>query len=555
MRQVQFTKAYDLNLKDFMKKIYLSLVAGAGLLFSLTSTTLAQGDYPTLSQVNQRLQAISGSGSPAKLTSLTKTEGGKDIWVLKVGTGDLDNKPAIAVVGGIEGFHVLSVELALQFAEKLVKEHAAKLEKTTFYIFPNMSPDAYEQYHASLKYERRGNAAKIDHDRDGMVSEDGYEDLNKDGMITMMRVESPLGDYIPHEKDSRVLVKVDRSKGQKGSYMLFPESRDKDKDGSFGEDLTEGVAFNKSLTYKFPIFKPLAGDFAASQVETRVLLDYLFEQWNIFAFVSFSPSNNLSAPLKYNAADARKRILTSMLDKDVALNSMVSGIYNQTVTQKAYNQTNQGTDGDFFQWAYFHFARMSFSTPGWWAPEVKDADGKSIGNAEANFLAWAEQGGMNDVFVPWTSIDHPDFPGQKVEVGGIKPFAMYNPPFSEVSEIADEHTAFILKLADMQPKLEFLNVKTEKLGNGLTRITADLFNNSPLPTHSQLGERSRWLRKVRVDISKDAKDLVAGDKKQLIRSIGAFDKASVSWIVKGGGNVDIKAGAAHTGFATLNVKL
>lgn len=538
-----------------MKKIYLSLVVGVGLLFSLTSTTLAQGDYPTLSQVNQRLQAISGSGSPAKLTSLTKTEGGKDIWVLKVGTGDLDNKPAIAVVGGIEGFHVLSVELALQFAEKLVKEHAAKLENTTFYIFPNMSPDAYEQYHASLKYERRGNAAKIDHDRDGMVSEDGYEDLNKDGMITMMRVESPLGDYIPYEKDSRVLVKADRSKGQKGSYMLFPESRDKDKDGSFGEDLSEGVAFNKSLTYKFPIFKPLAGDFAASQVETRVLLDYLFEQWNIFAFVSFSPSNNLSAPLKYNPADARKRILTSMLDKDVALNSMVSGIYNQTVTQKAYNQTNQGTDGDFFQWAYFHFARMSFSTPGWWIPEVKDADGKSIGNAEANFLAWAAQEGRNDVFVPWTSIDHPDFPGQKVEVGGIKPFAMYNPPFSKVGEIANEHTAFILKLAEMQPKLEFLNVKTEKLGNGLTRITADLFNNSPLPTHSQLGERSRWLRKVRVDISKDAKDLVAGDKKQLIRSIGAFGKTSVSWIVKGGGNVDIKAGAAHTGFATLNVKL
>ena len=538
-----------------MKNIYLSLVAGAGMLFSLTSTTLAQGDYPTLSQVNQRLQAISGSGSPAKLTSLTKTEGGKDIWVLKVGTDDLDNKPGIAVVGGIEGFHVLSVELALQFAERLVKEHAEKLETTTFYIFPNMSPDAYEQYHSSLKYERRGNAAKIDHDRDGQVSEDGYEDLNKDGFITMMRVESPMGEYTSHEKDERILVKAERAKGKNGSYMLFPESRDKDKDGNFGEDLLEGIAFNKNLTYKFPIFEPLAGDFAASQVETRALLDYLFDQWNIFAFVSFSPSNNLSNPLKYNAGDAKKRILTSMLEKDVAINSMVSGIYNETVSQKAFNQTNQGTDGDFFQWAYFHFARLSFSTPGWWAPEVKDEDGKSNSNAEANFLAWAEQEGINDVFVPWTSVDHPDFPGQKVEVGGIKPFVMHNPPFNKVNEIAEEHTSFILKLADMQPKLEFLNVKTEKLGNGLTRITADVFNNSPLPTHSELGERSRWLRKVRVDISKDAKDLVAGDKKQLIRSIGAFEKASVSWIVKGSGNVDIKAGAAHTGFATLNVKL
>ncbi|MDX5477563.1 MAG: peptidase, partial [Cyclobacteriaceae bacterium] len=104
--------------------MYLSLVAGAGMLFSVHSTTLAQGDYPTLSQVTQRLQAISGSGSSAKLISLTKTEGGKDIWVLKVGKGDMDNKPAVAVVGGAEGFHVLSVELAVQFAERLIKEHS-----------------------------------------------------------------------------------------------------------------------------------------------------------------------------------------------------------------------------------------------------------------------------------------------------------------------------------------------------------------------------------------------------------------------------------------------
>jgi hypothetical protein len=538
-----------------MKKMYLSLVAGAGMLFAVQSATLAQGDYPTLGQVTQRLQAISGSGSAAKLNSLTKTEGGKDIWVLKIGKGDMDNKPAIAVVGGAEGFHVLSVELALQFAERLVKEHSQILDKTTFYVFPNMSPDAYEQYHASLKYERRGNASNVDHDRDGRVSEDGYEDLNKDGLITLMRVESPMGDYITLSSDERVMVKADRSKGEKGTYMVFPESRDNDKDGKFGEDLREGIAFNRNMTYKFPIFTPLAGDYAVSEKESRALLDYLFDQWNIYAFVTFSPANNLSAPLKYNAADARKRIITSMLEKDVAINSMVSGIYNKTVSQKAFNQTNQGTDGDFFQWAYFHFGRLSFSTPGWWVPEVKGEDGKSNSNAEANFLAWAAEQGLNNVFVPWTSVNHPDFPGQKVEVGGIKPFVMHNPPYAMVNDIAKEHTDFIIQLAEMSPKMEFHNLKTEKLGNGLTRITVDLFNNSPLPTHSEMGEKSRWLRKVRVDINRDVKDIVSGDKIKLINKLGAYENVTLSWIVKGSGSVDIKAGAAHTGFATLNVRL
>ncbi len=538
-----------------MKKMYQTLVVGAGIFMSAVTAIQAQGDYPTLSQITQRVQAISGSGSTAKLSSLTKTDGGKDIWVLKVGTGEMDNKPAVAVMGGVEGFHVLSVELALQFAERLVRENSQALDRTTYYIFPNLSPDAYEQYHAALKYERRGNSAQIDQDRDGKVSEDGYEDLNKDGLITMMRVESPIGDYMPHESNGQVMVKADRSKGQKGTHLLYSESLDKDKDGQFGEDLAEGIAFNKSLTYKFPIFEPLAGDYSVSQKESRALLDYLFDQWNIFAFITFGPANNLSEPLKFNAADAKKRVITSMLEKDVAINQMVSGIYNKTISQKAFNQTNQGTGGDFFQWAYFHFGRLSFSTPGWWVPGVKDEDDKSISNPEANFLAWADSSGLTDVFVPWTAINHPDFPDQKVEVGGIKPFIMANPPFDQVNDIAEEHTEFVLAVGGMAPKLEFHNVKTEKLGNGLTRVTADLFNNAALPTHSEMGEKSRWLRKIRVDINKDAKDLMAGDKIKLVDSLGAYEKTTLTWIIRGTGNLEIKAGAAHTGFATLNVKL
>ena len=536
-----------------MKKSIFSWLLISSLGFF--GTAFAQSDdYPSLSQVNQRMQQVA-KNSNATLTSLVKTAGGKDIWVLKVGTGDLDQKPAIAVVGGLEGFHVLSTELAVQFAEKLVAEHADVLETSTFYIFPNMSPDAYEQYHADLKYERRGNATSVDHDRDGKAGENGYSDLNGDGYITWMRVEDPMGDYVVSKQDGRVLEKADRTKGEAGKYLVYKESRDNDKDGNFAEDLEEGIAFNKSMTYKFPVFQPLAGDIPVSQLESRAMLDYLFEQWNIFAFVTFSPANNLTTPLKYNAGDARKRVVTSILEKDQTLNAMISGIYNETVSQKAFQQNNQGTDGDFFQWAYFHFGRLSFGTPGYWVPEYKGADGKGKSNAEANYLAWADSLGWNDVFVPWTEIQHPDFPGKKVEVGGIKPFLMVNPPYEQVGEIADEHTDFILKLAAMQPKLEMLNIKIESLGNGLTRISADLFNNSPLPTHSDMGERSRWLRKVRVDLDVPQDRIISGDKIELIDSLGAFEKVSLSWIVKGSGAVPVKAGAPHVGFINANFKL
>src|SRR5690606_34326885 len=127
--------------------------------------------------------------------------------------------------------------------------------------------------------------------------------------------------------------------------------------------------------------------------------------------------------------------------------------------------------------------------------------------------------------------------------------------FEKVGSIASEHTAFILKLADIQPKLEFHNLKTESLGNGLTRVTVDLYNNSPLPTHSEMGTRSRWLRKIRIDLDASADKIVSGDKIKLLDSLDAFGKETLSWIVRGTGSVTIKAGAAHAGFATQTVKL
>ena len=92
-------------------------------------------DYPTLQQQTQRLQSLASGNSSVTLESLTKTEGGKDIWMLSIGTGDLDDKPAMAIVGGVEGSHLLGVEMTIRFAESLVADNADALENTTFYIY------------------------------------------------------------------------------------------------------------------------------------------------------------------------------------------------------------------------------------------------------------------------------------------------------------------------------------------------------------------------------------------------------------------------------------
>jgi hypothetical protein len=523
----------------------------------LATHTMAQ-DYNNANQLAQRLRALASSSGSVSLQSITKTAGGKDIWMLTIGTGDVDNKPAMAVVGGVEGQHLLGVEMATRFAEGLVANHADVLETTTFYVFPNMSPDATEQYFASLKYARSGNAKPTDDDRDGRLNEDPFEDLDGNGMITMMRVKDPTGDWIMHPADDRVMIKANRSKGEKGAYKLYTEGRDNDLDGAFNEDGEGGVHFNKNLTFEFPYFTPGSGEHPVSELEHRALLDLLYTKWNIYGVFTFGPGNNLSSPWKYNRQGASKRVVTSILSGDAKVNQLASDAYNKAIGLKDAPQSGE-QGGDFFQWAYFHFGKLSFGTPGWWVPPVKgDSTMKpnKDKNADVNFLRWAAQENLSDYFVDWKAMNHPDFPGQEVEVGGIAPFRMLNPPLSMLGDLADKHTDFIVDLAGMQASLELINLKVEEAGKGLTRITVDLYNGGTLPTHSQMGERSRWLRRIKVSLKLGSgQEVVSGRPIQLIPSIGGDSAETLTWLIKGKGSVEIEAGAAHAGMDKISVNL
>ena len=482
-----------------MNKRYLVwLLLCAGLLL-LAPHVQAQDDYSNFNDMTERLQNLASEyGDLTNLQSLANSPDGHEIWALTIGQGDVDQHPAVAVIGGANGAHILGSELAVQFAEDLLARSdtdgvQALLSETTFYVMPRINPDATEQYFADLRYERHGNSTETDEDRDGEFNEDPPEDLNGDGLITMMRVSNLTGDYSTHEDEPRVMTQIDTKKNVENRYRLLPEGRDNDNDEAYNEDGPGGVNINKNFTFNYPSFEPGAGENMASQPETRAVLDFLFEQgWNVYAVVSFGPENNLSDPLSFNRGGVSQRVITGWYEEDIALNETVSEMYNETISlTDAPNGEPQ--PGDLFQWAYFHYGRLSFSTPGWWTPPVMNDEGEkqSFDNNEAHYLAWADNQGI-DAFVDWEEVDHPDFPEQTVEVGGIKPYQQFTPPYEAVDSIATQHTDFIIKLGEMRPNIEIANVTTEQVGDGLTRITLDIYNSGNLPTASRLGERTRW---------------------------------------------------------------
>jgi hypothetical protein len=520
---------------------------------------LAQAGYSDFAQLSARLARLTTqAGGLAQVRSLGKTATGKDIWLLTLGKGDPKTKPALALVAGVEGTHLAGTEVAVQLAEKLLanasQDSVAKLLETkTLYIIPLVNPDAAGQYFAKLKYERSGNARPTDDDRDGKLDEDGPEDLNGDGLITYVRVQDPTGTHKPHDKDPRVMVKADPLKGERGQYLYFAEGVDNDKDGKYNEDGEGGVALNKNFTFDYPIFTPGAGEFPVSEPENRALLDFLYAAPNVYAVFTFGPANNLTEPIKFDRLKTSKRIITGWLEKDAAVNDQVSKLYGQAGLKDA--PSLPGTKGDFFQTAYFHYGRLSFSTPAWWLP--KDTAKVQLDNDEAKLLRWAANQKVANVFVDWAPIQHPDFPGQKAEVGGLAPFAKLNPPAELLGPAADKHLKFLTSFAQLMPGIALANLKTEAVSGGLTRITVDLHNPGLLPTTAEIGERVQYVDRLKVELKLgQGQTVLAGRRVQLLGApVEGNGKIQLTWLVSGSGNLTLEVGSATVGQASQRVAL
>jgi hypothetical protein len=172
-----------------MFKYFLILLVTIQLTISPASAQSA--GYGNHDNLSSRLRQLSVTyPGYTKLTSLTKTEGQKDIWLLTIGpgrpfskTGNSDcrwDRRQPSSWNGTLAFICRIAAGCFRHAEiqNLLAEH-------TFYILPDMSPDAREQYFSELKYERKGNANSAWSDRYGSSVDHPFLDLNGDGMISV----------------------------------------------------------------------------------------------------------------------------------------------------------------------------------------------------------------------------------------------------------------------------------------------------------------------------------------------------------------------------------
>jgi hypothetical protein len=393
--------------------------------------------YLTFDELTRELRTLVDGSDLASMRSLGRSHEGREIWLVEIGRrsgAPLETRPGLLVVGNLEGDHVLGSALALETIRYLLSGGDGEenldslLREHVVYVIPRLDPDGAEAMFASPQFTRTRNARPFDEDNDGRIDEDPPEDVNGDGLVTVMRVADPSGDYVVHPDDARLMKRAEPSKGESGAYTLYWEGRDSDGDGFVNEDGPGGVDLNRNFQHAFPYWERDAGPHMVSEPETRALMDFTIAHGNVGAILTFGHSDNLvtppdsrgnladatvldlpafahasnadifekgvfrtaprfggffffgrgggqprlrgAQPGRDNDPDSGRRPATTVNQDDLEYFKTVSDAYRE-ITGITKVGVNREAKGAFFQYGYFQFGVPSFSTQGWGVPETE----------------------------------------------------------------------------------------------------------------------------------------------------------------------------------------
>lgn len=542
---------------------------GLSLLCLLLAGRARAETYDTAKALNVRLADLEKADSDIlQLHLLAKSLAGREVWLVEVGAGtDQERKvrPAVLVVAGAEGNDLIGSAVVCSWIEKLMEARgndpnvARLLETTTIYAIPRLNPDGTERYFKTPMRETLVNDRPHDDDYDGFVDEDDLEDLDGDGFATSMRVEDREGRYILDPQDDRLLIEADPMKGEVGRWRLLSEGIDNDHDERWNEDSTGGINLNRNFPYNQDFFAPDAGVHPVCEEETRALADFIVAHPNIGIVLTYGMADNLlKAPEEAKEGPGRGEPLTAIDSRDVSLYQALGKLYRQTL---GLDEELDGASepGTFSDWMYFHRGRLSLAARPW-SPrlamaltkgdeaedreaeaeasdrrgekdEQKKADDDKRGQDAREQLEWFDEHAP-DAFRPWQAFDHPDFPGQRVEIGGYVPFALTNPPADRLEDLVARQSHFLTDVLDRLPRLAVRRVERTHLGESIYEIEIHIENTGLLPTVLAHGERTREVHPTRLVLDVPPEQILAGTRIVYLPSIeGSGGVAKARWTV------------------------
>ncbi len=275
--------------------LILCLLAMASALAAQT----AFDRYHTPAEINAALQEYARANpAVARIHKLAASYGGRDVLLLEIGPEVAKSEkslPAVFIGANFEGTVPLSGEAALYLAKSVLDKAEARKDRT-WYILACPNPDAAARYFAKPLQQDARNARPHNDDMDDAVDEDGADDLDGNGIITMMRVKDPAGEWMPIAAEPRLMKKADWAKGEKGIYKLIAEGLDNDGDGVINEDGPGGTNIGAQFPHLFKSFAPDSGNWPGSEPESFAIIKFVNEHKEIGLTFVLGSSNFCLAP-------------------------------------------------------------------------------------------------------------------------------------------------------------------------------------------------------------------------------------------------------------------
>ncbi len=362
---------------------------------------------------------------------------------------------------------------------------------------PTINPDGRAHWFQGPNntHSSRSGKAPHDDDRDGLVDEDGYDDLNGDGQVTLMRRRNPHGRFKSDPEDPRALIAV--KTGMSGEFdILGYEGIDNDGDGRINEDPPGGYDMNRNwpADWQPDHIQGGAGDFPLCWPETRAVADFLVDHPNIAGVQSFH--NAAGMILRGPGHPSRQGEYPGDDDRVAAeigrVGERMIPFYKSLIIHKDLYQVH----GGFVTWTFEHLGIVSFTNELWNTDQLlgRPAAGAGtpppIGNAtESDQLFANDKLLFGATFVPWKPFKHPLYGA--IEIGGFVKQSERIPPTFLIEELCHRNAAFVAYHARQMPLVEWDSVTVDPLGPDTYSLTASLRNTRLIPTVTSQSSRRR----------------------------------------------------------------
>jgi len=580
--------------EKFITAFLLFLISG-----SLFTVQAEDNTYHDLKSLNSAFTKLYESNkSNCALHEIAVSPGNNKVFILEIGTKL--NSPAVFVAANLNGTVPVSSEAALFLAKEILKKDI----ENKWYILYNGNPDASVNFFKPVKFMDSRNQQSVNDDKDESTDEDSPEDLNKDGLITLMKVPDLTGDYTVDSKNGLVR-KANKLKGETGMFKIYSEGIDNDNDGLYNEDPIGGVNVNENFPHKFKHFTNTGGDWAGSSPEAYGIIKFIYEHPDIQMALTFGEYDFLeNLPKKskrsintdkikvsrrtaqwmgldpktlYSIDDIKALAkenfpqrtfttsnLASMLGlgevketfpKDLDYFNILSKKYKKHLKSKSKNiKAESIKDGGFEKWAYYHLGIPSFAISIWNVPLSEDSTINKKYLNELSIIKNKEQL-LNNGFVDWTPFTHPQL--GEIEIGGIAPYALNNPPIDNISDVIEKKVPFAFELAKYIPTINISKTQLSKISDTYYQAEVWVSNKGVLPWPLEMGRWNGYPAPVVLEVNGKNIEFVEGKKRTAISEIDGNSTVKISWIISTSSttNLSVKLTSEQGWSDTKNFKL